>query len=121
MTEHAFSKMKITLRVGNTTESSNNMAYTSIPRPGLYNAMMRASAFERDGLLVSLLYLVPIELDMPTPKLQGQHQQQDNNNSFTNTERNLFSISSPIGMLRQLAFIAAIGLEPIPKLSSCIV
>ena len=49
--------MKIALKLGNTTESSNNnMTYTSMPRPGIYNVMIRASAFERDGLLVSLLY-----------------------------------------------------------------
>lgn len=109
LTEKAPAKAQITLKIGNISES-NNILGSSIPRSGLYNAMIKASAFERDGLLVSLLYPIPIELDVPTPKLQEQQKGQQNNNPFLTTNQNPFSLSSPLGILRQLALITVIGL-----------
>ena len=107
LTKNALSKSYVTLKLGNNTEGSNNNIISSIPRPGQYSTMVRASAFEKDKLLVSLLYPIPIKLDVPMPKLQQALSSNNIDNSFPNTKQNPLSV---YGEVRQLALIAAIGL-----------
>ena len=102
LTKNALSKSYVTLKLGNNTEGSNNNIISSIPRPGQYSTMVRASAFEKDKLLVSLLYPIPIKLDVPMPKLQQALSSNNIDNSFPNTKQNPLSV---YGEVRQLALI----------------
>ena len=108
LTKNALSKSYVTLKLWNNTEgNNNNNIINSIPRPGQYSTMVRASAFEKDKLLVSLLYPIPIKLDVPMPKLQHALSSNNIDNSFPSTKQNPLSV---YGEVRQLALIAAIGL-----------
>ena len=82
-------------------------------QPGQYTVMVKASAAEKDGLFVSLLYPLPIKLDVPIPK---PIQKQSPRNSFENSKQNplsdLFDIHdmSVRGILRLVALPTALGL-----------
>jgi virginiamycin B lyase len=111
MTKNILSKSYVTLQLGNTTEgNSNNDIISNIPRPGQYTSMVRASIFEKDRLLVSLLYPIGISLDIPIPKLQQLGGNSIADNTFTNTTTTKQNPLSIYGEVRQLALIAAIGL-----------
>ncbi len=54
-------------------------------QPGQYTMMVKSSAAEKDGLFVSLLYPLPIKLDVPVPKpVQPQSPQSSIENSKQN-------------------------------------
>jgi virginiamycin B lyase len=76
-------------------------------RPGNYIAMVRASAPENDGLIISRLYPVEVVLDMPQPVSS-----EDNNNMFQNQEQttsetivqDVLMIGAPVGAAGLIAF-----------------
>jgi hypothetical protein len=81
-------------------------------RSGQYTAMVKASASEKKDhlLFVSLLYPIPLTLDVPTMAISQQQQQQ---NSFqnNNNQKSAFPFSEPLrNMILLLALPAAIGL-----------
>jgi streptogramin lyase len=82
-------------------------------QPGLYTILVKSSAAEKDGLFVSLLYPLPIKLDVPVPKLvQPQSPQRSIENSKQNPLSDLFNIydTSLRGILRLISLPTAIGL-----------
>jgi hypothetical protein len=82
-------------------------------QPGLYTIMVKSSAAEKDGLFVSLLYPLPIKLDVPVPKpVQPQSPQSSIENSKQNPLSDLFNIydTSLRGILRLISLPTAIGL-----------
>jgi virginiamycin B lyase len=82
-------------------------------RSGQYTAMIKASAYEKKDqlLFVSLLYPIPLILDIPTTARTSQQQQQ---NSFQNNNQRStfpFILDEPFrSMFRILALPVAIGL-----------
>ena len=98
---HYLTRM-ITLKLENKTEGNNNILNSNIPNPGQYSTMIRASAFENDKLLVSLLYPISIKLDIPMPKLPNKVLSSNNNkdNSFPNTQQNPLAV---YGEVRQVS------------------
>jgi virginiamycin B lyase len=82
-------------------------------QPGRYTIMVKSSAAEKDGLFVSLLYPLPIKLDVPVPKpVQPQSPQSSIENSKQNPLSDLFNIhdTSLRGILRLISLPTAIGL-----------
>ncbi|MFL6322479.1 MAG: hypothetical protein ACJ72Q_18655, partial [Nitrososphaeraceae archaeon] len=101
MQQYPINKSQITLNVEQTRAKS-----------GQYTAMIKASASEKKDqlLFVSLLYPMPLSLDVPAvPHLSQQQQQQ---NSFQNdNQKSTFSFSDSLRTVaRYLALPIAIGL-----------
>jgi hypothetical protein len=82
-------------------------------RSGQYTAMVKASASEKKDqlLFVSLLYPIPLTLDVPTSHLSQQQQQQQNSFQNNNNQKSEFLFNEALrNMIRLLALPAAIGL-----------
>lgn len=76
---------------------------------GQYTIMTKASAPEKDQLFVSLLYPVPVKLDLPVMKLQQQQQQEDNK-QLSEGKGGFIQDLSVRDIVRNAALLAAIGL-----------
>ena len=82
-------------------------------RSGQYTAMVKASASEKKDrlLFVSLLYPIPLTLDVPTMAISRQQQQQQNSVQNNNNQKSAFLFNEPLSnLIRLLALPAAIGL-----------
>jgi streptogramin lyase len=84
-------------------------------RSGQYTAMIKASASEKKDqlLFVSLLYPIPLTLNVPTTALTSQPQQQQNSFQNNNNQKSTFPfiLDEPLrSVIRILALPIAIGL-----------
>lgn len=94
----------IDMKQNPTAESQINLKVEDNAKPGTYTIMIRASASEKDQLIVSKLYPVLITLDVPEPTQQSQ-------NVFEDRQDNGFSNDISLNDITKfLAILVAIGL-----------
>lgn len=93
---------RLNLQQAGSAESEIQIRAQVNARPGDYVAMVRAFAPEKDGLVVSRLYPVELELDVPVPtSSQDSNQQQIR---YDSTVQNTLRIGAPLAAAGLIAF-----------------
>lgn len=95
---------RVNLQDASSAESDIHIRALENARPGIYVAMVKASAPENDDLIVSRLYPIELVLDVPEP-VSGQGDLiQDEPQSTGTTVQDVLRIAAPAGAAVVIAF-----------------